>query len=260
MFLERTPNELVNTLSRNTVINKTRPDMETVGDAVKNLPISASEYEGVVGVGDYNRSRSSEGSCVLGYKDSVVVKISLGTHDDNTFEKAKNMMLSVKQFTEVAPATLVMIAKVDGNIVKPIIVQKRIDGRPVCDTPINRLFSLKALYGMREVARHMDDWYIKSGCHDLCGQQTKRSFLGKVAQFIPLLSDNIMIDTNNKVYLTDNVSDVTVPDKKGVQKFIPRKLLNRFPVLFLNTLIVGKKIYNLLTKNKEEFNPRIVYA
>lgn len=252
MYLERTPNEIANSLVPDTIITKNLPDTDAVKSAVARLPVSGSLFTGVVGVGDYNHSRSQKGSCALGYGEKVVVKLSLGNHQDEVVSKSRNMMESIKNFESVSPQTMVIITQADDDIVKTVIIQKKIDGKPVCDVPIKELLSLKALYGMKNIVQLMNKWYLNNNCYDLCGQKSSKTILGKFLQFVPFMSDNLMIDNKSNVYLADNILDVTLKNKNGYAKYIPRRILNHFPIVFLNTLIVMKKTYNFLTRNTEE--------
>lgn len=252
MFLERTSNQFINTLVPNTILNKEVHNMDTVESAVSTLPFLPSMYSGVIGVGDYKHTRSSGGSCTLDYGEKGVVKLSLGVHCDDVFLKSKKMMESVRYFEDVAPKTEVIISKADAGIVKTVVIQEKILGIPVCNTPIKKLLSLNALYGMRKIVTKMNKWYEMTNCYDLCGQKSSRTVLGKLLQYIPFFSDNMMIDKEKNVYLADNVLDVEVNDKDSIAKMLPRKLLNQIPLVILNTLIVTKKAYNFLTKNTEE--------
>ncbi len=251
MLLERTSNELINKAFPGTVIRKPIPQPEQVRDAVQSLPLQTCLYQGILGTGDYDHSKSTGGSVVLGYEGEVVAKVPLGVVSGDVFKKAKYMQESVRRFSDISPKTMVIIAKADDEDPKPVVLQKTIVGKPLCETSLARVFRMKTLLDIKKIVHNMHDWYWEKGAYDLCGQKVSSSILGKILHFLPNLSDNIMISESGQAFLTDNilVSEVKVdtPVRK-YKDFLRKQILHRIPIIMIDTLIFARKVYSFFRR------------
>lgn len=179
------PERTINDLALGIVFDKKpEPDVDLVAKAARNLPVAVTLNQ-VFGSGDWSRSKSSGGSVVIGDNDKYVAKVPLGEIERNQMEWAMVMRDSILHFSEVSPKTMVIVATADNDQPKPILIQEKVDGKPLCHSGIRELLRIDTLLGVRKILTFMEDWYSKRNSYDLCGQKVRKNFLGRIAQYIP---------------------------------------------------------------------------
>jgi len=204
-FREITPNDFVDgTIGPRILVRKPVRSLE--GIHAGKLPFKVDESN-QVGVGDWSSGRSENGAVVLGIENKDwVVKLPLGKMKSDTRTCAISMKDTAGRFEDVSPRTHVIIADVDGNGPKPVVLQEKIEGRPLCKTPILEITDTEKLMGIKRIIGRAKEVYCEKGMVDLSGQQYINLWASRAASFLIFLSDNIMTDENG-VYLADNTPD-----------------------------------------------------
>lgn len=231
-FGQVTPHQILDKLGF--VVQKPKPDQELIASTLDNLPVANRKNLALHGHGDWSHGRSSGGSVVL-TDTNYVLKIALGeqVNDQSPLDKAREIAVTAKKFTDVSPSTGFFIAQVDGpdKPAKVVIFQAKNHGKPACDTPINRLLSpeisrqfVTIIDRMLEVL-HQDNLLDGIGIH-LDGSSPLKRFFIRAICGLPWVSDNIMVDENNHVELVDNVPaleshQITNPVKKAIFQTVP---------------------------------------
>lgn len=250
MTKEMTPNGLLEKVASGTIKPKEKKDSDIYSSIASNIPI-AGMYSGIEGTGDYDCRRSSHGSFSYSFDTKVVGKVPIGDYKNNAIEFGKSVMPSIKYFKDIAPETMIIIAKVDNEIPKPVVVQRLIKGKPICETSLKNIFSLDTLTSVLKIVKSMDNWFDIHKTYDLCGQKPAKTRLGILATYIPFLSDNIMVDTWGHAWLIDNIlvtEEMNIPSKIKIAKFIKRKILHLIPELVVKSVIVAKKVDIFVSK------------
>jgi hypothetical protein len=258
-MLERSSNEIVERFFPGTVLPKPVPDTHLSTEAENGLPV-AGEFIGVVGTGDFDHRKSVAGSVILGHENGVVVKVPIGEVTEDAFVRSARMQSSVRNFSGVSPETLIIITRADGEAPKPVVLQKEVKGKPLCDAPISALLKLETLQDIRKIVSMMREWYWEKGAYDLCGQRTSNSLWGRLTPFAPSLSDNIMIDSSGHACLVDNILDATVKvdtPKRKYKDFIRKNILHKIPLVIIDTIIVARRLYEYFNKSNGGVSERI---
>ena len=220
-FFSITPREVLDKLGL--ITEKPPLNTERVKDAIDNLPISdmAKTSLELTGSGDWGLLNSEEGSIVLAGnsgmpRNKFVLKFPLGRLKKLTppLENGKQKLKKVKSFRDISPPTECFIARIDDPSLHPkvIIFQKKVDGIPICDAPINRLLKRNPSKQLIVIANQIIQEFSKKNLLDLIGLRLEFKnridrFLVRLIYGIPWFSDNIMIDNNDNVYLTDNTPE-----------------------------------------------------
>lgn len=239
MFLERSPNNLLG----KTVRSKPQANLDAVKASIENLPI---DFEGVeiLGTGNWRFDRSSMGSVVLAAENSCVVKVPLGKIDQPAFDWAKCMQSSINHFSSVSPKTEVVISKADNDQPKPIIIQERVYGKCLCDTPLNNLLERNTLAGIKNILFKVRSWYQEKRSCDISGQDFVDNRITRIIKFFPFFSDNMMLDGEGKVWLVDN----TMKDRSLNFKTTKQKIRDGLNILKIDislttvNLLMGLKL------------------
>lgn len=218
MFREISPNTLLKALSIG-VVHKVEPERIVLDEEFALLPIERKKKWEVVGHGDWGRGRSEFGSVVLGDGDNVV-KMHLGRINKNreVMDWAKEKHAATEIFEDVAPRTMVLLVDgVDGP--RPAVLQKEVIGKPIYKAGLKKEILVPEVLGDLAKIMHLTREGIDKGyASDLSGLRLKAGGLlwEKFVKMCPIFSDNIMIDTDNKVWLVDNVPDYFGDKKKSV--------------------------------------------
>lgn len=148
-----TPHQILKRFDR--VIEKPRPDERIIATTLDNLPIKDRLSLELVGYGDWVRGRSSEGSGVFSTSKNSVLKIPLGVQNSQTLEpivRAREIMATIGKFSNISPETGCFIARVDEDEPpKVVIFQEKVEGKPACETTINKLLKPKVASQFLEV-------------------------------------------------------------------------------------------------------------
>lgn len=222
-----TPHQILDKLGL--IVNKPIPDEKLIAKTIDNLPVVHRDKLKLQGCGDWARGRSSGGSAVFS-GCNYVLKVALGEqmHDIKAFDEAKKIAQIADKFADVSPPTGFFITRIDGpnKPAKVVIYQSKNHGKPACDTSIKTLLSPEVSQQTVSIIDKMQKVLLKDnlldgiGVHLNTSNVVKRFFIRLICGF-PWLSDNIMIDKNNKVELVDNVPTpdthrITNPLKKQV--------------------------------------------
>lgn len=202
---ERCPNDLfsVSFLQNVWLEKQLDPAPELTTQVGENAPLARQDYE-VVGSGDWGHDGSSGGSVVLRWGDEHVVKVPLGACVKETFSWAQEKKEMMGAFQAVSPPSMVIVARADNDEPKPVTIQEKINGRPVCETPLSDLFNIETLTGMKRILRKVEGVYLSEGAFDLCGQHFTHKTWLRIFAFLLFFSDNIMVDDTGRVILVDN--------------------------------------------------------
>ncbi|HWS48590.1 MAG TPA: hypothetical protein VN174_00885 [Candidatus Methanoperedens sp.] len=218
MFREISPNTLLKALSIG-VVRKVEPEKVVLDEEFALLPIERKKEWNVVGHGDWGRGRSEFGSVVLGDGKNVV-KMHLGKIDENrdVMGWAKEKHKATEIFEDVAPRTMVLLVEgVDGP--RPAILQKEIIGKPIYKAGLKKEILIPEVLGdLAKIMRLTREGLDKGYALDLSGLRLKTGGIlwEKFVKMCPIFSDNIMVDTDKKVWLVDNVPDYFGDKKKSV--------------------------------------------
>lgn len=174
-----------------------------------SLPLSRQPSLKILGTGDWGHGRSGGGSVVVDLDGFRVAKVSLGPTDRDPFEWARYQAKIIKCLSEVSPPTELIIADIDGTGPKPVIIQQKIEGTLVCETPLSLLFSPETLRGLAKILQALiHNSQLNQSQIDILGQKLNLPQpLRFLASCLPFLSDNIMITPDLQVLLTDNTPD-----------------------------------------------------
>lgn len=249
---EFTSNHLMDRLVPGTIIPKILPNSDSLALIANRLPITG-KFTGVKGMGDFDHSRSSEGSFTLGYDSGVVAKVPVGVVEVDAVIRSLNVQKSIRHFSEVSPKTMVVVADTGEGIPKSVVFQSEVVGTPICDIPVSKLFDLNILKSLKVIIELMDSWYKENHSYDLCGQKPSQTRTGLVATFIPFLSDNIMVGDDSRVWLTDNILEERPNPffrKTNFAKFLKRKILHFIPLIFIDSLIFAKNVADIFSSDK----------
>lgn len=199
-LLEKTPRELVQRL----IEQKGNLD----GQSTSQPSFIREQKWDVSGSGDWSMTRSSLGSRVFTSRD-LAVKIPQGTTNRNALEWAKHEKALVGAYGDVSPETMIIIAN-NGVDAVPVIIQKKVEGRPICDLPLMRLITRPKIWKDTEkILDRTEDVLKEFNCMDLNGLKWRNPNMSKLTGMFPFLTDNIMIDNKDNAWLTDNTPDVS---------------------------------------------------
>jgi len=218
MSPELTPNSFVDgrmgpkLLADKTVGISTVTNTELMDDIVSRVPFQfCGRREGridshIVGTGDWAGGRSKEGSAVMELGDWVV-KLPLGDTERDSHVWAVGWNHMISKLASVSVPTFVVEAEVDGWGSKPVVVQKRVDGQPLCNTPWSQILQTQTLEDVKHIIVAAREVYRDTNTVDVWGQKFGNKWVSRAASFIPFLSDNIMVDKEGRAYLVDNTPD-----------------------------------------------------
>lgn len=191
------------------------PKLSNKNELPIGIPVLRDGFN-VLGCGDWDHSRTSEGSVVFG-DNNIVVKVPYGNSYNESYEWARQQKLMVDaHISKTTPKTLVIIAD-NGNGPVPIILQKEVDGVNVCDVSIKRLLLEPKIWnGLADILTKSNEVLLKYHIVDLCGLHCKNKFIYRLAYILPVISDNIMVDNKSNVWFTDNTPNIchTVDNNK----------------------------------------------
>lgn len=232
---EKTPNSLLEIFGlKDSLVEKEKCSKDRVDRIGENLPL-VLQYPEILGSGDWGHTRSSGGTVVLGWGQEHVVKVPLGGLERNPYDWATQQRRMMGFFAGVSAPSIVIIARVDNSLPKPVVVQKRVNGRPACETPLSHLLNPETLVDMGQIVRRVRQVYFNEGVLDLCGQHFSSRTLSRTVGFLPFFSDNIMIETEGGALFTDNTPDCTFDRTKG--KSLTRKAVNMARFAMVESLI-----------------------
>ena len=197
-MMEKTPRELAGCL----ISQKGCPE----NMAQPRLPLATQNQE-LVGCGDWGRMRSTDGSAVF-RADGWVTKIPMGElRLEPVGWATQNKTMIDAHGGDISPKTMVIIAD-NGSGPAPFIIQKEIDGVPICDTPLIQLATKPQLWTeLRAIIQKSREVLDQTHCTDLSGLRWNNRLISRLSMLIPIFSDNIMVDKDNHVWLTDNTPD-----------------------------------------------------
>lgn len=237
-LLERTPKSLL--------INQFYPKgVQKDSSSQTILPLSIFPTE-TIGFGDWGRGCSSGGSVVVANED-YVVKYPQGVlrkaFSSDDFSRAANM---ISFHDHVSPPTLLFLAD-NGQSPVPLLLQERVKGQPICDTPLSRILTKATLDSLLNIQENALEVFKKTSAVDLCGTRIKTGLWSKVVNIIPIFGDNILVDYQGKCILVDNFPRNNIHQNKAKCALVKLCLkggivLNRF----VTTIV------DMTTKNKFE--------
>ena len=105
------------------------------------------------------------------------------------------------------PPTCIMIVGRNWKDARPVIVQRRIDGAPLCRLPLKEIFRRKTARDLIEIIKGFTRMVEDGLVPDICGQKVSKNVISPVKGFVfysPFFSDNIMVDNSGHAWLTDN--------------------------------------------------------
>lgn len=215
------PNDLLRKFAL--VGDKGKPPTTSIDQAIAKLPIANADEPRVLGNGDWGRQRAKHGTVIMRWNEKLVAKAPFGKMYKDPIKWVLQQREVTRMLQEVSPATLVILAQVDTEEPKPVTIQEKVEGQPVGETPISVLFQAQVL---RDLLRIIEALYVvykaKNYGDNLCGQKIEGN---KVTQFIistiPLFSDNIMVTSENRALLTDNIPlSLGISDHKIWKSFV----------------------------------------
>ncbi len=256
MLSELTPNDLVRKLPFKILGQKPLPPPGAVDKMVVSLPIRPDLKIDVqvVGSGDWAGSISSGHSVAVACGD-FVAKIPMGELKREPLQLANERWEVSKLYNDIAPPTMVIVATDEEGRPKPVIFQRRISGKPACETPFKQLLKRDTLMEIKQVYLKAYDIFEKTGLCDFAGQRFSNKTAAKFLALHPFLSDNIMIAEDGKVSLVDNIPDCIVHNysqerskRKYFRNFRLRVMLGSIDLLIaIQSLGKQKQAVSVLT-------------
>lgn len=198
-----TPNDLFKVSPfRGVLLEKPLPEPSALSQ-VGSLPFKVDDKPEIIGVGDWNHSSCSGGNVVLDYGD-FVVKVPLGVDSRDVNKEGKAQKEMIERFRGVSLPTAVVVTKVEPDLPpKLVIVQEKIEGQPVCKTPLQDLLNLKTLEDLKHILEATHQLCFETGVYDLYGQHFTEG-CSFPFYLLPFFSDNIMAKSGGGAFLTDN--------------------------------------------------------
>ncbi len=198
-----TPNNFLDSLPVPVIMEKPAVDQQLLASTLSDTPLKKGAIK-VIGRGDWNRDRSSGGSVVIEMPQDgdFVAKIPLGKLSEDGWEQARKTKAAIDSLAEVSPPTLVVLSGTTKETARPLILQNKIKGTPVCESPLRTILTRPVLRDIKLICKQMRAGQKITQASDLFGQRIRRpwSFL---VNSIFLFSDNIVI-ANNRAILVDN--------------------------------------------------------
>jgi hypothetical protein len=203
-------------IATNLIREKPKVDDDLLRITNNNLPISDIDCLTYLGSGDWARGKSSGGSVVQEVKGSeVVIKYHLGeSYQDDSLAEVCNLKKIVDLHSKHSPKrTDFFIAQIDGKDSRPkiITVQTKNNGVPLCDIPFKTLVQKKVVEQIDSIVKLRLKVFIEHSCHDFAGLQfnvdtkLKRKLIYRLIYNLPWFTDNLMMNQDSKVEITDNI-------------------------------------------------------
>lgn len=240
---ENTPNDLFSP------VIKDKPSLPpaSLEKVNKGLPFAEKKGE-LLGTGDWLHRKSSEGAATIGLNDKLVAKIPVGEIKRDPWEWAKTIKRSIDHFAEVSPPTSVIIARVDNEQPKPVIIQTRVEGPVLSDVTFSKLFDLKTLEGIDKILALKREWYKKETAYDFFGQKVSSNFAMLLFSSIPFFSDNVLVNQEGQPTFVDNSLDRGYWDKHSPVEKKMRMALYRLPQAIISAAIGVQKFRESIKK------------
>lgn len=200
LLLEKTPRDLL----ENQFVSKSKEGKSTSNHI--DFPLDHSQFS-PIGSGDWGHYKSTCGSVIEG-NNKYVCKYPQGLLNSRySFDDFRFCVELIKAHEFVSPETTVVVCDSDQGLL-PLILQRKISGRPVCEVPLNQLLNVHTLNSLLEIQKNALDVFIKTHCVDLCGTRFNFGLMSKLANILPIFGDNIIVDQQGECILVDNLPNL----------------------------------------------------